>query len=80
MKRLSLRLDSEIYDNIKFIAISNRRSINNEIAFALSEYILTYLNKSGLGERDNRTGENSFFTDSVSPDKIGLMNIKKEKK
>lgn len=80
MKRLSLRVDSEIYDNIKIIATSNRRSINNEIAFALSEYILSFVNKSGLSERDHWAGEGSVFVDSLSSDKIGLMNVKKEKK
>ncbi len=60
MKRTTLRIDTAIYEKIKFIAVKNKRSINNEIAFALSEYILSFLDKSGLIEHDEKTGDDSI--------------------
>ena len=80
MKRLTLRIDTAIYEKIKFIASKNRRSINNEIAFALSEYILNFIDKSGVGEREDDPGENAFSMRSGSSVEVGFMHIKKEKK
>lgn len=43
MKRLTLRLDEKNYENVKFLADTNKRSVNAEIEFIIESYIISHM-------------------------------------
>ncbi len=78
MKRFTLRIETAIYEKLKLIAFKNRRSINSEIAFILSEYTLLFNSKSGNGHGGDMPENPNRFSDDTLVFKINNSYKEKE--
>lgn len=78
MKRFTLRIESAIYEKLKLIASRNRRSLNSEIAFILSEYTLLFQNGQGNGQGREKPENPNRFSDETLVFKINNSYNEKE--
>ena len=78
MKRFTLRIETSIYEKLKLIAFKNRRSINSEIAFILSEYTLLFSGNSGNGHGGDMPENPSRLSDDALVYKINNSYKEKE--
>jgi hypothetical protein len=78
MKRFTLRIESAIYEKLKLIALRNRRSLNSEIAFILSEYTLLFQNGQGNGQGGEKPENANRFSDETLIFKINNSYNEKE--
>jgi hypothetical protein len=71
-------INNKIYEKLKLIAFKNRRSINSEISFILSEYTLPFNDKSGNGHGGEMPENPSRFSDDTPVFKINNSYKEKE--